>query len=82
MGLNVGMDQVDIEASSPMAGKSLQELQMRRDLGVIVLAIRRGHGEMIFNPPADAVVQPGDTLIVMGGFDAVRELERQVAGGR
>ena len=80
IGLNVGMDQVEIGPASPMAGKSLKELQLRRDLGVIVLAIRRSNGEMQFNPPAEAVVDPHDTLIVMGGFDAVRNLERVVAG--
>jgi voltage-gated potassium channel len=80
IGLNVGMDQVEIGPSSPMAGRSLQDLQLRRDLGVIVLAIRRADGEMQFNPPASAVIDSGDTLIVMGGFDSVRKLERVVEG--
>lgn len=79
IGLNVGMDQVEIAPGSPIAGKSLQELQVRRDLGVIVLAIRRADGEMHFNPPAAAIIAPGDTLIVMGGFDAVRKLAQLVA---
>jgi len=80
IGLNVGMDQVEIGPASPMAGKSLQDLQLRRDLGVIVLAIRRGSGEMQFNPPAAAVIGSGDTLIVMGGFDSVRKPEQVVEG--
>lgn len=80
MGLNVGMDQVEIVPESPMLGKSLQDLQLRRDLGVIVLAIRRADGEMHFNPPANAVIAVGDTLIVMGDFDSVRKLEQLVAG--
>jgi K+/H+ antiporter YhaU regulatory subunit KhtT len=74
------MDQVEIGASSPLTGKSLQDVQLRRDLGVIVLAIRNTAGEMKFNPPATEVISAGDTLIVMGGFDAVRKLERVVAG--
>ena len=80
IGLNVGMDQVEIGAASPMAGKSLQDLQLRRDLGVIVLAIRRANGEMHFNPPAEAIIAAGDTLIVMGGFDSVHKLEQVVEG--
>lgn len=80
IGLNVGMEQVEIESSSPFVGKSLKDVQLRRDLGVIVLAIRRASGEMHFNPPADAVIHAGETLIVMGGFDAVRKLEQVVAG--
>ena len=80
IGLNVGMDQVEVTAASPMVGHSLKDLQLRRELGVIVLAIRRKNGEMQFNPPAGAVIEAGDTLIVMGAFDAVQNLEQVVAG--
>lgn len=80
LGMNVGMEQVDIASGSPMAGKTLRDLQVRRDLGVIVLAIRRASGDMQFNPPGEAEVHEGDTMIVMGGFDAVRKLEQLVAG--
>ena len=36
---------------------------------MIVMAIRKESGEMIFNPPADTAVQAGDYLIVMGRPD-------------
>ena len=39
---------------------------MRRDMGVIVLAIRKAGGEMLFNPPPDTRIAAGDHLIVMG----------------
>jgi voltage-gated potassium channel len=79
--LNVGLEQVEITGESPLAGKSLQDLQLRRDIGVIVLAIRNGDGRMHFNPPAAATVNGGDYLIVMGGEEEVRKLERVISGG-
>jgi len=36
---------------------------------------------MLFNPPAEAVVQGGDCLIVMGEADQLRRLEARIAGG-
>lgn len=75
MGLKASMEQVRVCESSVMAGKSLRDLQVRREMGVIVLAIRRAGGNMEFNPPAEAVVDAGDYLIVMGEPAGLRKLE-------
>lgn len=66
MGLNVGIEQVRVPASSELASKTLQQMQIRRELGVIVLAIRKSDGRMLFNPPAEAQIEGGDHLIAMG----------------
>jgi voltage-gated potassium channel len=65
-----------------VAGKSLRDLQLRRDVGVIVLAIRRGPQTMEFNPSADAVLKAGDSLVVMGEPAGLRKLERMLGGVR
>jgi voltage-gated potassium channel len=75
MGLDVAMEQVKVADSSEFAAKTLQQVQIRRDTGVIVLAIRRASGEMLFNPPADAAIGGGDYLIVMGRPEGLRKLE-------
>jgi len=78
MELNVGLEQISVAERSPLASQTLSQLQVRRDLGVIVLAIRKEDGRMLFNPPADAVIMGGDCLIVMGEHDALRRLERML----
>jgi voltage-gated potassium channel len=80
MGLNVGIEQVRVSEQSGFANRSLAEMQIRRDLGVIVLAIRRAGGEMVFNPPADAVIGRGDFLIAMGEPQNLRRLETMILG--
>jgi voltage-gated potassium channel len=55
--------------------KSLRRAQLRPELGVIVLAIRKISGQMIFNPPADAEIGSGDHPIVMGQPAQLRRLE-------
>lgn len=76
MGLDVGIEQFAVPAASDFASKTLQETQIRRDLGVIVLAIRRADSSMEFNPPAEAEIQAGDFLIVMGELASLRKLEQ------
>lgn len=82
MGMTAAMEQVRVEDSCEMAGKSLQDLQLRRDHGVIVLAIRRAGGNMEFNPPAEAAINAGDHLIVMGEPVGLRRLESMLLGAR
>jgi voltage-gated potassium channel len=76
--MNVWLEQVQVSQASSLADKTLRELQLWRDAGVIVLAIRKADGEMQFNPPAEAIVHGGDHLIVMGADEDVRKLERMV----
>jgi voltage-gated potassium channel len=80
MGLDVAIEQMLVEHKSPLAGRTLAEMQVRQETGVIVLAIRRAAGEMFFNPPGDARISGGDHLIAMGEPQALRRLEQFVAG--
>jgi len=82
IGLNVGIEQLRVPQSSGLASKSLEELQIRKEMGVIVLAIRKSDGQMLFNPPADAAIDGGDYLIVMGESTDLRRLEQVLTGVR
>jgi voltage-gated potassium channel len=74
IGLDVSIEELKVSEASELAGKTLRQLQVRRDLGVIVLAIGKGGGQMLFNPPADAELAAGDTLIAMGERDNLSRL--------
>ncbi|HEV2689114.1 MAG TPA: NAD-binding protein [Bryobacteraceae bacterium] len=75
IGLDVGIEQLRVGAASEFASKSLEESRLRKELGVIVLAIRKSDGRMLFNPPADAALEGGDYLIVMGEAANLQRLE-------
>ncbi|HNX17158.1 MAG TPA: cation:proton antiporter [Methanoregula sp.] len=55
---------------SLVAGKSLRELNFRKDYGVTVLAVRRNE-EVMTNPDGDCQLEPGDIVIVMGPPDKI-----------
>jgi voltage-gated potassium channel len=81
-GDEIGIEQVRVTGASPSAAKTIQQLQLGRDVGVIVLAIRRADGSMLFNPPATTAIQGGEYLIVMGKPENLRALEVLVAEAR
>lgn len=78
LGMEVDIEQLTVESGSGLAGKTLAELNVRRDLKVIVLAIRRAGGQMVFNPGAEAKIEAGDSLVVMGEQEPLRKLEQRV----
>ena len=78
--MDVRIEQLAIEPASFLAGKTLSESRLRSDMKVVVLAIRRNDGSMVFNPPAEARMEGGDHLIVMGESEPLRALEMRVAG--
>jgi voltage-gated potassium channel len=80
IGLNVRIEQLEVQRGSDLTGRTLADLRIRSELKVIVLAIRRADGNMLFNPPADATIAPNDYLIVMGEPDPLRRLEARVMG--
>jgi voltage-gated potassium channel len=73
--MDISLEQVRVSAGSEVVAKTIREMQLRRNLGVIVMAIRRGDGHMLFNPPADTAVEAGDYLIVMGKQEDLLALE-------
>jgi voltage-gated potassium channel len=78
MGLDVDIEQVRVPEASEFAARSLEQTRIRRELGVIVLAIRKCDGHMLFNPPAETVISGGDHLIVMGEPKHLRVLENMM----
>ena len=82
VGEDIAIEQVRVSGSSEMVSKTIKEMQLRKEVGVIVMAIRKESGEMVFNPPAETAVQGGDYLIVMGRPGNLRTLETLLAEPR
>ena len=64
-----------IEPGSALAGRSLKDSRVRQDLGVIIVAIKKPDGRMVFNPPSEETMEAGDLLITLGHRDQLDRLE-------
>ncbi len=69
--LELRMDEIDICEGSPVIGKSLEESEIRQRYGLIIVAVKKDSGQMIFNPMASYVISQGDKLIALGEDDNV-----------
>lgn len=73
--LELEMEQIEIAAGSPFIKRQLQETGIRSSLNVIVIAIKRADGDMIFNPSAETVIKENDSLVAIGSHDNLEALE-------
>ncbi|MEP6925705.1 MAG: potassium channel protein [Pyrinomonadaceae bacterium] len=66
-----------IEPSSVYAGKKLKDTNLRTELDLVVIAIRRGSGERIFHPSGETEIEAGDLLILIGRAETMQKLLQQ-----
>jgi voltage-gated potassium channel len=78
--LQLGMEEVVVAEGSSIAERTLAESDIRRSCGVIVVGIKKGVGEMNFNPDASVRISAGDTLIVMGEQTDLKKIEAVCLG--
>lgn len=73
--LGLQMEEARIDEGSPLTGKTVMSSKLRQDFGVIIIAIKRKSGEMVYNPGANEVFSAGDVIIVIGKRDELRRME-------
>ncbi len=79
--LDLQIEETRVEKGSQLDQVSLSASRMRQDLGVIIVAIKKAAGNMLFNPPSDAVMEAGDTLIALGRRQQLDQLEQLATPG-
>lgn len=72
----ITMEEITVTGDSNLIGSRLRETDIRSRLNVIVVAIRRGKEDLIYNPGPDAVIALDDTLVAIGRRQDLGELSR------
>ena len=68
MGNHLGliMEEAEVGQKSGFIGKNLIESRLRQEFGVIIVAIKKGSGQMVFNPAPTEKLEAGDVIVVIG----------------
>jgi voltage-gated potassium channel len=78
--LELGFEQLEVEPVSSFVGRRLSETNIRSQLNIVIVSIRRVNGEIVFNPNAEAVIQAGDMLIAIGSAESLAQLTALARG--
>jgi voltage-gated potassium channel len=79
-GMELGMEEIRIPENSDLVGMELMDSNLRSNYDLIVVAIKRAEGTMIFNPPPQEVFRAGDTLVVIGAGGNLSRLGQDLNG--
>jgi len=64
--LELAFEQVEIDPASTLAGRKLRDTNIRSELDIVIVGIRRADGQMLFNPSGETAIEGGDMLIAIG----------------
>jgi voltage-gated potassium channel len=71
--LELRMEEISICKGSPFITQSLEDSGIRKRYGLIIVAVKKDSGKMIFNPMANYIIAEGDRLIAMGEDENVKQ---------
>jgi voltage-gated potassium channel len=78
--LELAFEQLEVGPSSNLVGQKLSETNIRSNLDIVIVSIRRSDGQILFNPSGDAIVQSGDILIAIGHAESLMKLTALARG--
>jgi len=78
--LDLGFEQLEVDPTSSLVNRKLSETNIRADLDIVIVSIRRSDGEIVFNPSGDTVILSGDMLIAIGDAEALQKLDSLARG--
>ena len=73
--LDLVFEEILVRPDSEYANKRIMDTNIGDELHILVVAIRRSSGEMIFNPSGKTSIDSGDLLIVIGQAEAVQKMD-------
>ncbi len=79
--IGLEFDELLIEESSPLAFKTIGQIEVRGAHGYLIVGIRKVDGETVMHPPASTEISPGDVVVVLGYEDDMPELATKWAPG-
>jgi CPA2 family monovalent cation:H+ antiporter-2 len=69
------VEQIRVEKGAAIAGKRIADVQLRKNYGVSVIAVRcAGKVDAVVSPDGDTVLNEGDTAVVIGDRDAIASM--------
>jgi voltage-gated potassium channel len=80
--MEIQIEEVVVEEASSLAGKTIKEADIRAKNWVVIVALKKDNGRIVFNPRADALIEVGDKVAVIGEPEHFSQFEKMAKGGK
>lgn len=73
---DIRMEEMPVYPSSTMINVALQDSGIRQKFDLIIVAVKKAAGHMLFNPSSKTELEAGDTVITIGETENLEKLRR------
>ena len=73
---DIQMEEIPVSAYSELVHVQLKDSGIRQNYNLIIIAIKKPDGDMLFNPSFETAIMPDDTVIAVGELDNLEKLEQ------
>ena len=73
---DIQMEEIPVSQSSELVNVPLKDSGIRQNFNLIIIAIKKPDGNMLFNPSFEAAIMPEDTVIAVGELENLQKLEK------
>jgi voltage-gated potassium channel len=80
--MEIQIEEVVVEEASALAGKTIKEADIRAKNWVVIVALKKKDGKIIFNPRAHTLIEVGDKVAVIGEPEHFNQFEKMAMGNR
>ncbi|UCF63592.1 MAG: potassium channel protein [bacterium] len=78
--IDLQIEELEVHSGSSLIGQKLVEAPIRNKLNIIIVAIFRPDGTVIYNPQSNVVIEEKARLIVIGEENNIKELIKIASG--
>jgi len=75
---DIQMEEIPVNSSSDLINVMLKDSGIRQQFNLIIIAIKKPDGSMLFNPSYETVIEVGDTVIAVGQEGNLQKLENKL----
>jgi voltage-gated potassium channel len=74
-------EEIEVTRACGATGKTIRDMNIRKDTGALIVALRKRDGTFDTTPEPEAVIEPGDVIVGVGTTEELRRLEDLFAVG-
>jgi voltage-gated potassium channel len=78
-GSDLRFEEIEVTTACGQGGKSIKDLDVRKETGALIVALRKQDGTFDTTPTPEAVLEVGDVLIAAGTEEELLALEELFA---
>jgi len=74
--MEIQIEEVVVEEASGLAGKTIKDADIRAKNWVVIVALKKKNGKILFNPRAHTMIEVGDKVAVIGEPEHFTQFEK------